>query len=55
MNLHEECLLKYLANPCNLINTTEVLKFNNLLMEKNITSKNFLNKKSNLKYSTNRR
>ena len=33
MNLHEECLLKYLSNPINLIQTTEVLKYNNSILE----------------------
>jgi len=34
MNLHEECLLKYLVNPLELFYTTEMLKNNNLLLEK---------------------
>ena len=34
MNLHEECLLKYLINPLELFYTTELLKNNNLLIEK---------------------
>jgi hypothetical protein len=33
MNLHEECLLKYLLNPMDLIHSTELLKLNNLLIE----------------------
>ena len=33
MNLHEECLLKYLINPLELFYTTELLKSNNLLLE----------------------
>lgn len=37
MNLHEECLLKYLLNPLDLSNSTELLNLNNLLIEKNIT------------------
>lgn len=36
MNLHEECLLKYLLNPIDLINTTEILKINNANIEKSI-------------------
>lgn len=45
MNLHEESLLKYLSNPLGLLHSTEMLKINNLLIEKNIieTSKNKLN------------
>ena len=38
MNLHEECLLKYLSNPTNLLHTTELLKLNNSLIEKSLTS-----------------
>lgn len=34
MNLHEECLLKYLLNPLDLLHTTELLKLNNDLIEK---------------------
>ena len=34
MNLHEECLLRYLANPIGLAISTELLKTNNLLLEK---------------------
>lgn len=32
MNLHEECLLKYLVNPLDLFYTTELLKQNNSLL-----------------------
>ena len=39
MNLHEECLLKYLLNPSDLINTTEILKINNALLEKDFSKK----------------
>ena len=35
MNLHEECLLKYLINPLELFYTTELLKSNNELLYKN--------------------
>ena len=34
MNLHEECLLKYLLNPKGLFTSTELLKLNNELLEK---------------------
>ena len=34
MNLHEECLLKYLLNPLNLVNSTEMLKLNNMMIER---------------------
>ena len=35
MNLHEECLLKYLVNPLELFYTTEMLKNSNELLSKN--------------------
>ena len=34
MNLHEECLLKYLINPLELFYTTELLKSSNELLSK---------------------
>ena len=34
MNLHEECLLKYLANPLKLHATTELLKLSNAMLIK---------------------
>ena len=34
MNLHEECLLKYLVNPLELFYTTELLKSSNELLSK---------------------
>ena len=37
MNLHEECLLKYLLNPQSLLNSTEMLKLNNTLIERTQT------------------
>ncbi len=44
MNLHEECLLKYLLNPMDLFNSTELLKLNNLLIEKGLgNGKNIIN------------
>ena len=41
MNLHEKCLLKYLQNPDELTYSTEVLKLNNLILEKQFILKNF--------------
>lgn len=43
MNLHEECLLKYLKNPNELSYSTEILKLNNLILEKQFILKNFMN------------
>jgi len=40
MNLHEECLLKYLVNPLELFYTTELLKDNNSCIEKILAAKN---------------
>lgn len=34
MNLHEECLLKYLLNPLDLLQCTELLKINNTKIER---------------------
>lgn len=36
MTLHEECLLKYLLNPLDLLHTTNLLKFNNMLLEQGV-------------------
>ena len=33
MNLHEECLLKYLKTPDGISTTTEILKLNNHILE----------------------
>ena len=44
MNLHEECLLKYLINPLELFYTTELLKINNELLKKEgVNIKEFAN------------
>ncbi len=51
MNLHEECLLKYLLNPLNLLNSTERLKANNILIEKGLISEKFLAKKNKINYT----
>ena len=54
MNLHEECLLKYLINPLDLFYTTELLKQNNNLIENNKTlSREFVNA-GNLNYKIGR-
>jgi hypothetical protein len=36
MNLHEECLLKYLINPLELFYTTELLKCSDFVSDKNV-------------------
>ena len=48
MNLHEECLLKYLLNPLDLFYSTELLKLNNDLLQKG----EFKLKSSKINYST---
>ena len=53
MNLHEECLLKYLLNPSDLFNSTEMLKLNNTLIEKGLY-KNTPAFSTKNKYSTGR-
>ena len=54
MNLHEECLLKYLLNPLDLFNSTELLKLNNTLIEKGLVSKKNLITTSKINYSITR-
>ena len=54
MNLHEECLLKYLLNPVDLFHSTELLKLNNALIEKGLLSSNFLAKTGKIHYTANR-
>ncbi len=51
MNLHEECLIKYLINPFDLFQATEVLKLNNCILEKRISERNFLAKKTKINYT----
>ena len=52
MNLHEECLLKYLLNPVDLSRSTELLKLNNSLIEKGTFAN--LAKNSKVNYTANR-
>ena len=51
MNLHEECLLKYLKYPDQLSYTTEIIKLNNLIMEKQFLMKNFVAKSFSISYT----
>ena len=51
MNLHEECLLKYLINPLELFYTTELLKSHNELLDKNLKNINEIAKQNNIKYN----
>jgi len=51
MNLHEECLLKYLQSPDELDYTTDVLKLNNHILEQHFLLENILTKNINLSYN----
>ena len=51
MNLHEKCLLRYLQNPDELSYSTEVLKLNNFILEKQFILKNFVAKTSLFNYT----
>jgi len=53
MNLHEQCLLRYLKNPDELSYSTEILKLNNFILEKRFLVKNFVAKSSNINYTDN--
>lgn len=51
MNLHEECLLKYLKSPDELGYSTDILKINNEILEQHFLLENFLTKNLNLGYN----
>ncbi len=51
MNLHEECLLRYLQNPDELSYSTQILKLNNFILEKQFLLKNFVAKSSRINYT----
>lgn len=53
MNLHEQCLLQYLKNPDELSYSTEILKLNNLILEKRFIVKNFVAKSAKIHYTEN--
>ena len=54
MNLHEECLLKYLLNPLGLSISTELLKQNNELIVRNSNNLGIIANTAKVRYSTNR-
>ena len=54
MNLHEQCLLRYLKNPDELSYSTEILKLNNFILEKRFIVKNFVAKSSQFTYTDNK-
>ncbi len=51
MNLHEQCLLRYLQNPDELAYSTQILKLNNFILEKHFILNNFVAKLSALSYT----
>lgn len=54
LNLHEECLLKFLLNPLDLADTTESLVQNNVLISRRILTNLNLVKPSKLSYTFDR-
>ena len=54
MNLHEECLLKYLLNPLDLINSTEALKINNNAIERSLLNSNIRTNSAKVSYTVKR-
>lgn len=53
MNLHEQCLLRYLKHPDELSYTTEFLKLTNKILEQKFVVKNILANVSLLNYTEN--
>lgn len=53
MNLHEQCLLRYLQKPDELSYSIEILKLNNFILEKRFLVKNFVAKTSLINYTEN--
>lgn len=51
MNLHEECLIKYLINPLELFYTTELLKSSNDLLSKNFKNLHEIAKHADVNYN----
>ncbi|MCM1339434.1 MAG: hypothetical protein NC191_07165 [Muribaculaceae bacterium] len=51
MNLHEQCLLRYLTHPDELSYATEILKLNNKILEQKFIVKNILANVSMLNYT----
>ncbi len=51
MNLHEQCLLRYLTHPDELSYNTEILKLNNKILEHRFVTKNILANVLSLNYT----
>lgn len=53
MNLHEQCLLRYLKYPDELSYATELLKLNNKILEQKFVVNNILANLTMLNYTEN--
>ena len=51
MNLHEECLLKYLTNPSELTDSTDTLKLINKILSKGIFDEKYLMNRVSMEYT----
>lgn len=51
MNLHEECLLKYLRKPDDLSYSVDILKLNNMILEKKFVLSNIIAKCTDFNYT----
>lgn len=51
MNLHEECLIKYLINPLDLFNSTELLELSNRMLEKQFKDTKLIAKSGKINYT----
>ena len=51
MNLHEECLLKYLLNPMDLMKSTEELVFCNNVIKDSVNLEKLIHKQVKVKFS----
>ena len=51
MNLQEQFFLRYIKNPDELSYSTEILKLNNFILEKQFIVKNFVAKTPNINYT----
>ncbi len=51
MNMHEQCLLRYLTHPDELSYNTEILKLTNKILEQRFLAKNILANVSMLNYT----
>ena len=52
MNLHEECLLKYLLNPIDIFHSTELLRLTNDMIKQGNLKTNSLAKVNEFSYTS---